>query len=118
MTAPMRQANELVERVARAIYARSPACILIPGAEASVIPWGQLAAEDKRELLDEARAAIDAIFLEDTPTLAARLISDFDTDESESPVDYRPGDYKPRVEVAKYVIGRIRGETAPTIEGE
>lgn len=58
----------------------------------------------------EAADLIERIFLEDTPTLAARLISELDTDESESPVDYRPGDYKPRVEVAKYVIGKMRGE--------
>lgn len=67
--------------------------------------------------IDPEERAVTPAF-EDTPTLAARLISELDTDESESPVDYRPGDYKPRVEVAKYVIGRIRGETALTIEGE
>lgn len=96
MTAPMKQANELVERVASIIGDRIEELYGI--------------AVKKSDMDALAQAAIDAIFCEDTPALAARLISDLDTDESESPVDYRPGDYKPRVEVAKYVIGRIRGE--------
>lgn len=114
----MRQASELVERCELlALHARRVEA-LIARLSVYVQPgfnpegWLEIRKADLAELLYAAQSnsAIDAI-IPDDPTLAKRIVDDFDKDQWEKPpVHERPGDYRPEEDVVGYLIRRVRGE--------